>query len=174
MRALLLLFTLLGCAHRERRMEIVDWSTVARRTSYDMEAARAWTLPPQVTFRLEGAPARSGETVKLTGLLENAGPEPRTMVVFPVGAWGFFVQPAPGAAQRRPPRPGEPPRMPPAPPPPLLFELPARTAVRMTSAISLDDWLWEEGKPRELEWSYLFWSEPKPGGRVAVPEAVLP
>ena len=105
----------------------------------------------------------------LNGLLENSGPAPVTVTVFPAGPLGFYAEPAHASAQRKPLPPGTPPLPMQAPPPPLIIELPGRTAVRVTTDVALDDYDWTPGAPREIEWSFLFWNEPKPKGKVSVP-----
>ncbi len=150
-------------------MHVIDASAFKWKSSFDMEAARASTVPPTVSFRLDGGPTRSGAVVTLHGRLENSGDAPVTVTVFPAAPLGFALQPAPGAAQKKPPPPGAPPLPPPAPPPPLLLDLPARTSVRMDTSVSVDDFDWTPGAAHELVWTYLFWNEPKPTGKVIVP-----
>lgn len=92
----------------------------------------------------------------------------RTAELFPVGPLGFFAQPVPGSATRRPPRPGEPPRQMPARPPPELFTLPPHARLRVECGLDPAEWDWAP-VPRAIEWSLLFWTEPRPTGRVALP-----
>jgi hypothetical protein len=33
----------------------------------------------------------------------------------------------------------------------------------------LTDWEWKADVPREIEWSFQFWNEPKPRGRFMIP-----
>lgn len=156
-------------ANTEGGIRVVEPSAVKTRSSFDMDAALTSTVPPTVSFRLEGPPVKTGQTVTLYGLLQNGGAAPVVVTVFPAGGLGFFVQPAPGSARLKPPPPGLPPLPASAPPPPLLVELPARTAVRVTNSVLLDDYDWIPGAPREIAWSLLFWNEPKPRGTVKVP-----
>jgi hypothetical protein len=156
-------------ASAEGGIRIVEVSAVKMRSSFDMDAARASTVPPTVSFRLDGPPVKTGQTVTLHGLLENSGTAPVVVTVFPAGGIGFFVQPATGSARPKPSPPGSPMPPPMVPPPPLLVELPARTAVRVTNAVLLDEYDWTPGAPREIEWSLLFWNEPKPRGTVKLP-----
>jgi hypothetical protein len=149
----------------EGGIRVVEVSAIKTRSSFDMDAALASTVPPTVSFRLDGPPVKTGQTVTLHGLLENGGAAPVVVTVFPAGGHGFFVEPATGSARVKPPPPGSP-SLPSVPPPPLLVELPARTAVRLTNSVSLDDYDWIPGAPREMDWSLLFWNEPKPRGTV--------
>lgn len=170
MRALLLAAVpfLLGCvAHQEGTLKNLDLSSLRPRSSFDLARAIATPNPEGVTFRLEGAPVSRGEQLELSGWLENAASEPRTVIVFPVGPFGFFVEPAPGRGTRRPPGPGEPPRPPPAPPPPEDFELPAQSRVRLTTTVNVTDYDWPPG-PMELQWVFHFWNEPRPTGLITV------
>ena len=154
-------------------LHVVDASAVKTSPSYDMAAARASTVPPTVSFRLDGPPVGKGlgpwKRVTLNGLLENSGTAAVTVTVFPAGPLGFYAEPSHTSAQRKPLPPGMPPLPMQAPPPPLIIELPARTAVRVTTDVALDDYDWAPGVPREIEWSFLFWNEPKPKGKVSVP-----
>jgi hypothetical protein len=133
-----------------------------------MAAASAWRRPAEVGFEIEGVQV-NGDQVLVAGWLFNRSLEPQQVVLFPVGPLGLVVQPAPGTATRLPPRPGEPPRMMPAPPPPEFLVLPAQSRVRVQAGLSLADYSWDAAKPRELEWSYQFWDEPKPRGRLPLP-----
>lgn len=142
---------------------------VSVKESFDLEAARAWRLPPSVSFAVEGA-TRKGDVVEVTGWLSNSAAAPETIVVFPAGPLGFFAEPAPASAVKLPPPPGGPPRPPPVPPPPEWVTLPAESRVKVTTSFRLSEWQWKSGAPRELEWSFLFWNEPKPRGRLPVPE----
>jgi hypothetical protein len=150
-------------------IHVIDASGIKSSQSYDMEAARASTVPPTVSFRLDGPPVKNGLSVVLNGLLENSGPVRVAVTVFPAGPLGFYAEPTHTSAQRKPPPPGTPPLPMQAPPPPLIIELPARTAVRVTTEVALDDYDWKPGLPREIEWSFLFWNDPKPKGKVSVP-----
>jgi hypothetical protein len=55
-----------------------------------------------------------------------------------------------------------------APPPPLVIELPARTAVRVWNDLRLDEYDWIAGVPSEIEWCFHFWNEPRPRGKVSI------
>ncbi len=162
-----------SAASAETGLHVIEASAVKTMASYDMDAARASTVPPTVSFRLDGPPVIHGlgpwKRVTLNGLLENSGAAPVTVTVFPAGPLGFYAEPARTSAQRKPPPPGTPPLPMQAPPPPLLVVLPARTAVRVTTDVALDEYDWIPGAPREIEWSFLFWNEPKPKGKVGVP-----
>lgn len=57
----------------------------------------------------------------------------------------------------------------PAPPPPEFLTLPAQSRVQLESGIDLSEYSWDEKQPRELEWSFQFWDEPKPSGSLLLP-----
>jgi hypothetical protein len=165
-------------ANPEPGIHVVDPPEVRSSWSYDYDAAGASAVPPTVSFRLVGSPVTEGGRVTLHGLLENAGGSPVTLTISSgdsygghgaAGPFGLFVQPAPGCAQHKPRPAGEPLLPQQVPPPPLVIELPARTAVRVWRSIVLDDFDWVPGVPREIEWSYEFWTGPKPKGRVRLP-----
>jgi hypothetical protein len=159
-------------AKHEAEIHVIDASSVKSWSSYDMEAARTSTVPrgpAGVSFRLDGPPEREGQTVTVRGLLVNAGRTAVTITVFPAGPLGFYLDAAYGSGKRKPLPPGQPPLPMQAPPPPLLIELPPKTAVRVFNYVLLDDFDWTPGVQREIEWSYEFWNEPKPTGRVRVP-----
>ena len=122
-------------------------------------------MPAELYFELDGGPVVDGERVRLAGWLTNASTEPQLAVIFPVGALGLSVQ-APHCIAR----PWTGPLLPmPAPPPPLALTLPARSRFRMESGFPLSSCDWDSAKPREVEWSLLFWNEPRPGGVVPLP-----
>jgi len=155
-------------------IRFIDAADVKAWESYDYDAAGTSTIPRGVSVRLDGSPVREGGMVVLHAVLENAGAAPATLTIFAdiryaAPSFGFSVEPAPGSGQHRPRPPGEaqPPQQ--APPPPLVIELPARAAVRLTSGIVLDAFDWNPGVPRELEWSLAVWNEPRPKGTVRVP-----
>ena len=100
--------------------------------------------------------------------LENTGGAVQTVVIFPTGANGFVLDLAPGQGTRRPPGPGEPPRPPPAPPAPMVVDLPAHTRVRMVAALNPAEYVITAPPPLLLDWSFQFWNEPKPHGRVSI------
>jgi hypothetical protein len=155
-------------------MRTVEPSAVSAHESFDMEAARRAVVPAGVSFRIDGDAVVEGEYVRARGLLANATEVAQQVVVFPAGPFGFYVAPAPGAARARPPPPGTPPMPPPVPPPPLVIELPARTQVKLSSGFSLSGYEWIGPEPHALEWSFLFWNEPKPRGRLAIPRSAAP
>ncbi len=156
-----------GCAHQEKPVNTPDPNTLRPRTSFDLAAAIATPNPEGVTFTLDGAPVRRDGRVELSGWLENTASEVRTLTIFPVAPFGFLLQPAPGKATRRPPRPGEPPRPPPVPPPPELYDLQPQSRVRLTTSLTVADYQWPPG-PMVLEWKFMFWNEPRPGGQLVV------
>jgi hypothetical protein len=136
------------------------WADLHPQNSYDMKAAAAWKVPDQVGFEIEGNAAIDGDRVRLVGWLTNTSPQPQLAVIFPVGALGFLVS-APHCIAK--PWIGAPMPMP-APPPPLALTLPALSRFRMESGFALSGCDWEPGQPREIEWSLLFWNDPKPHG----------
>lgn len=167
---LLLPLTLtLSCAHRDSTLRTAEFAELHAHTSYDMEAARAWKRPATLTFELEGGATFKDGYLYVAGYLVNRAPQPQPAILFPVGAMGLTLQPYPGTANRLPPKPGEPPRMMPAPPPPELITVPALSRVRFQTAIPLDEYEWLPGQPRELQWTFQFWDEPKPMGRLPLP-----
>jgi hypothetical protein len=144
-------------------------AALAPRTSFDMEMATASVVPAGVSFHVDRPPVRRHGTVELTGYLENAGGGPTTVVLFPTGANGFFLDLAPGQGTPRPPGPGEPPRPPPVPPAPLIVDLPAHTRVRMVATLDPARYQLTAPPPLLLDWKFQFWNEPCPHGRVSVP-----
>jgi hypothetical protein len=161
-------------ADADSAIHVVDTASVKSWESYDMEAARASIVPAEVSFRVDGPPVRKWlHRVILRGLLENAGRTPIAITVFSgghgaAGPFGFFVEPAISCARRKPHPPGPPLPMQ-APPPPLVIELPARTAVRVWNDVQLAEYDWIPNVPREIEWSFHFWNEPRPSGKVSIP-----
>jgi hypothetical protein len=156
----------------DAKLELVDKTQVKSWPSYGLPAASALIVPPEISFRVDQPPLRDGQVVTLRGLLENTGRAMVAVVVFThgdgaAGTFGFFVDPAPGRAQRKrrhgPPLPAQ------APPPPLVIELPPEIAVRVSNQLVLDEYEWVPGAPMELEWCFWFWNEPRPRGRVIVP-----
>ncbi len=186
--AIALISSLLACAHPvpstsppppasdappasgapETTLPIIDFFTLKTRESYDMDAARASTTPDTITFRV-AAPTREGDVVTFVGLLENTADTPATLTYFASGALGFHARPVYEAAQAKPPPPGMPRMPPPVPPPPILVDIPANTAVRLTTSVALNLYDWNPGVPREIDWELALWNEPKPHGRVPVP-----
>lgn len=152
-------------------IRVVDKTQVKSWPSYGLPAADALIVPSEISFRVDEPPMRDGQLVTLRGLLENAGRATVAVTVFAdghgaAGTFGFLVAPAPGRAQRtrwpHPPQPA-------APPPPLVIELPARTAVRVWNHLTLDDHEWVAGAPIEIEWCFWFWNEPRPTGTIIIP-----
>jgi hypothetical protein len=134
-------------------------------------AAELLVVPPEVSFRIDGPPVRDAQQLTVRGLLDNAGRAAVAVTVFTHGHaadgnFGFFVAPAASCARRKM-RSG--PLPPAAPPPPLVIELPARTAVRVWNVVVLDDFDWAPGTAITLEWTYWFWNEPRPHGTLIVP-----
>jgi hypothetical protein len=146
-------------------LRAVEFADLQRHNAYEMRAAREHKRSEQVTFALDGEPERAGERVLLGGWISNASPEPQLVVIFPVGNIGFLVQPVPGTVSKR----LGPPMPPPAPPPPLAVTIPAMSRVKVQSTFYLTDWEWKTDVPREIEWSFQFWNDPKPHGRFMIP-----
>jgi hypothetical protein len=162
--ALFVALTLSGASAQDL-LRTVLWADLQPQNSYDMKAARAWKVPAEVSFEIEGSPVIDGDRVRLVGWLTNASPEPQLVVIFPVGALGFLLT-APHCIAR----PWTGPLMPmPAPPPPLALTLPALSRFRVESGSSLSNCDWKPGRPRAIEWSLLLWNEPKPHGVVGIP-----
>jgi hypothetical protein len=152
-------------AFAQEPLRTVPFADVKWDKPITMDAARAWRRAEQVGFELDGGVRRDGDRVSLAGWIVNASAEPQLVVIFPVGTLGFLVQPAHRTVKRR----LGPPMPPPAPPPPLGITLPAQSRMRLESAIYLSDWEWNTEVPREIEWTFQFWMEPKPKGRLLVP-----
>jgi len=152
-------------AYAGEALRIVEFADLQRHASFAMGAAREWQRDEQVSFTLEGGVVQDKDRIGLTGWIRNTAAEPRLVVIFPVGNTGFIIQPAPGTVKKR----LGPPIPPSAPPPPLAVTLPANSHVRLEAALYLADWEWNPDVPRAIEWSYQFWTEPKPRGRLAIP-----
>jgi hypothetical protein len=138
------------------------------RDSADMAMAAAAVVPAGVSFHVDSPPVRHNGRIELTGYLENRGSATQAVVIFPTGANGFFLDLAPGQGTPRPPEPGAPPRPPPVPPPPRVVDLPAHTRVRMVAALDPAEYVIPASPRLLLDWSFQFWNEPKPRGRVSV------
>lgn len=117
--------------------------------------ARAWTLPPEVTFSLDGPPRREGARVRLRGTLRNAAREPRA--VFLTAATGsYFYATLTGPASRRRVAPA--PREPGVSAPPAVFPEPARFEMAPGArwpfevAVELACWATRPGEPLTLHW----------------------
>ncbi len=154
---------------REVPLRTVERSEVAARSSSDMAAAIASRVPDGVSFQLEGGLRVEADRVRLQGWLQNATATAQDVTVFPAGPDGFVLQPAAGAATKRPV--AGPPMPPPVPPPPLVLTLPPKSRLRIEAMLSLADWDWKPGAPRSLDWSFLFWNEPRPHGTLTLPSA---
>ena len=156
----LLLALSLGFAQTPLRT--VQWADLQAKNSYDMKAARAWQPSAQLKFDVEAEPLIDGDRVRVVGWLSNSAPDSQLAVIFPVGALGFYLS-APHCIAR----PSTGPLMPPpAPPPPLALTLPPYSRFRMETGFSSSNCDWEPAKAREIEWSLLFWNEPRPHGVV--------
>jgi len=152
------------CAYAEKNLRIVELTELRMQDSYDLPAARAWKLPEQVSFAVEELPVTKGDSLEVGGWLSNASLESQLVVIFPVGTLGFYVKPINGVSKSLGPL------LPmPAPPPPLLLTLPAHSRVHLATTLKLSDWEWDAREPRKVEWSFLFWNEPKPSGRIMIP-----
>jgi hypothetical protein len=156
---------------RDAPVHVVDKTQVKSWVSYGLPAAEALIVPPTVSFRVDEPAVNDGRVVTVRGLLENAGHAMVAVTVFThghgaAGNFGFIVAPA-GSCARPKPRLGPP--VPPAPPPPLVIELPARTAVRVWNQVVLEAYEWVPGAAIVLEWTFWFWYEPRPHGTVTVP-----
>jgi hypothetical protein len=148
-------------------LRTVERSDVASRSSSDMPAAIASQVPEGVTFQLEGGLRVDADRVRLQGWLQNASAEAQEITVFPAGPDGFVLQPSTGAATKRPA--AGPPMPPPVPPPPLILTLPPRSRLRIETMLFLAEWDWQPGAPRTVDWSFLFWNEPRPHGTLTLP-----
>jgi hypothetical protein len=161
----LLLTLALACANAQTPLRTVKWPELNSQVSFDMAAARAWSLPVDVSFEIDGGPVIEDDRVCLSAWLMNASRDPQLVIIFPVGTQGFIVRAVSGIARSRPgPLPP-----PPAPPPPLVVTLPAQSRFHLETNFSISDFEWDMSKPREIEWSFLFWNEPKPRGRLLLP-----
>jgi hypothetical protein len=151
-------------------IRVVDKPQIKSSVSYDMEAARAAVVAPEVSFRIDGPAAKASRRIVVRGLLENAGRAAVSITIFSAhgaaGPFGLFVEPATSCATRKP-RTGPPLPMQ-VPPPPLVLELPARTAVRVERYVELGEYDWIPNAAITVDWSYHFWNEPRPRGTVVV------
>lgn len=117
--------------------------------------ARGWTLPPEVTFALEGPPVREGSRVRLRGALRNAASAPRA--VFLAAATGsYFYATLTGPAPRRRVAPAA--SEPGVTPPPAVFPETSRFEMAPGArwpfevAIELSCWALRPGEPLTLHW----------------------
>jgi hypothetical protein len=169
MRAPGLVLLLIAACAGEAKMRVLSGPEALHvRESFDLEAARASRVPEGVSFRVEGEPRRGPrKLVELDGVLSNASSQEQSITVFPVGPLGFALSLAPGQDLVRKPRTG-PPMPPPVPPPPLVISLPAQAQVRLKTVFDAGEYELPAGGALELQWTYYFWNEPQPQGRVRV------
>ena len=151
----------------ENLLRSVTLPEIARRERVDMATARAWKLPLAVSFEFEDGKAVDSNRFVVSGWLINRSDEPQTVVIFPIGYFGLVALPALGVAEKLP-VPG-PPMPPPAPLPPMSLTMPEHSRLHLENTMVLDSWRWNAGNAREIEWSFQFWNEPKPNGKVLIP-----
>lgn len=162
--AVLLALTL-PCAHAQAPMRTVGLAELQKQDRFSLATAREWKLPALVSFELDGGQVIAGDSVRLAGWLINASAEPQLVVIYPAGFLGFLLQPESGTAKARP----GPPMPPPAPLPPMALTLPAHSRFHIETTRSLVDWEWDRDKPREIGWSFNFWGNLRPRGRLPIP-----
>jgi hypothetical protein len=148
-------------------LRTVTLSELPRQEKIGMAAARAWSLPAGVTFEFEGAKTLENDRIVVSGWLINRSGEAQTIVIFPIGYFGLVALPAPGVAEKLP-VPG-PPMPPPTPLPPMSLTMPGKSQLLLENTMVISTWRWNANKQREIEWSFQFWNEPKPNGRILVP-----
>ena len=145
---------------------------VEHKVSY--QRAKAYVASARLVFTPGPSARVENGFVWLSGVLANTGEQDAEVIVFPVGPGGFFAQLITGDALRwyaldDPERPRNlPPRQPPAPPPPLAYVLPARSEVAFAMGLDLAPMKYRGAPEVEVEWSFLFWNEPNPKGRMKV------
>jgi len=132
-----------------------------------MATARAWKFPEGVGFEFEGAKIIDGDRIIVSGSLINRSVEAQTVAIFPIGYFGLVALPASGVAEKLPSQ--GPPMPPPAPLTPMALTLLGQSRLRLENSMVLDSWHWNPDKAREIEWSFQFWNEPKPSGKVFIP-----
>ena len=130
----------------------------------DYERARAWRLPPGLSFRLTGAPRVTAAAIIVDGELVNEGSADveaifSCMYLFPIDETTLK------------PRTDLPLRPAPVPPPPRRCVLRPGERETFGASLTLAEYTWPAGAEVELEWSFGYWNPPYPKGRVRV---VLP
>lgn len=128
----------------------------------DHERARAWRAPPTLRFAIDH-PVVTPTAITLSGELINDAAEPVEVIVFPAY---LVLRPLGNALVPLPP--SGPPRPPPVPPPPMRFTLGPHVRERYEARLALSEYRFTPGAEIELEWSFTFWNEPLPRGRVTV------
>ncbi len=156
-----------ACASGYKRLSPAKYE---RGDRIDTEVAVKWQAPATLRFEVAStARLNQDQQFILDGTIINDANAPQQVVVFPVagpatpsGAFRVIIgsDPRIKIIQSGPPGP------PPAPPPPLRFELPACSALPVMGAANLTDLKYTPGISATLEWTYLYWNEPRPSGRV--------
>ena len=141
---------------------------------YDYDRALAWVVPPALEFRVSGPPTVLPGGVELNGVLANASDQELLVIGLPVGTGPFFVEVRqgngvgfwtaddPARPKFLPPRPAA------APPPPMEFLIPPRSEIVFVGVADLTHLKYQGPLEVQLDWSFLFWNEPKPRGAVKV------
>lgn len=130
---------------------------------HDYERARAFAPPPTLRF-VVGAPTVADGAIRLSGELINDADAPQEVIVS--SSW-LSLAPADPRLTRRP-RGGPPNPPPPVPPPPMRFVMAPHERRSFQTMLSLLAYDFVRGADVELVWSFGFWNEPRPGGRLLV------
>jgi len=139
------------------------------------ERAYASAVPPELSFAFGGLVVAGPDSVEVSGRLTHPLPRESVVVVFPAPGTGPFYArfvAQPGFDWYRPDDPERPkdlpPPQPPVPPPPVELVLPPECVVVFTTVLRLKPMKYAGAPEVEVEWSFLFWNEPKPKGRLSV------
>tara|TARA_R110002096_G_scaffold436085_1_gene667090 strand:+ start:5110 stop:6183 length:1074 start_codon:yes stop_codon:yes gene_type:complete len=116
--------------------------------------------PHRVAVRFLGTSIKNN-SLEATVELLNAGPATK-IVIFPISDSGLLLQ-LPDETFRP-----EATGLPPGPPAPIEIEIPARHRITARMQVDLGDYVSRKNTTYRLDWSYLFWNEPRPSGTVFV------
>jgi len=146
-----------------------------RRPMPSYERAIASLTPPELTFAIEGEPTVEHGSLVVRGVLRNTSDREVEAIIFPSGnGVALHAQLRTGTEVEfwrtdDPERPKDLPILPPpAPPPPMAIAVPPHAEVGFTAREDLSRYKYR-GAPRVLvDWTFLFWNEPKPHGSLEV------
>jgi hypothetical protein len=140
------------------------------KSSSDYEQAKAFAAPAELVFTPSPKVKAAADHVRLSGTLLNPTGQDVDIIVFPThSGHPLFASLVPSDRWSRPEPDASGPPMPPSvPPAPLVITVPARSEVSFEGIASLDRVRYLGMPEVEVEWTFRYWNEPMPRGRVKV------
>jgi len=142
---------------------LFNWKEQAKMKKVLTELPQEFRPPEELKFVVDDSIKVENQKLTLSGRLINPTPKEVKIMVIGLNENPFYMQFLPNEKIK-----WIGPLLPPAPPPPAEMIIPAKTQIKFSREIDLEDYDYEDSPTGQVEWQFMYWTKSTPKGTISV------